>query len=94
MMFTGLGPKDALTLPRSFYKRRRDRHPALEDRRAGVLARARATLAAILAEAPPHDATTLCANSDGRPWTVERLPGLLAADPAQAGGGRAGSARA
>jgi hypothetical protein len=26
--------------------------------------------AAILAEAPEHDAITLCANSDGKPWTV------------------------
>ena len=29
-----------------------------------------AQLAAILAEAPQHDALTLCANSDGKPWTV------------------------
>jgi len=69
MMFTALGPRDALTLPRTFYK-------------AGEIATRRsktgepvfwscpAPLAAILSEAPSHDAVTLCANSDGKPWTV------------------------
>jgi integrase len=69
MMFTGLGPRDALTLPRSFYK-------------AGEIATRRsktgepvfwpcpAPLADILSAAPAHDAITLCANSDGKPWTV------------------------
>jgi integrase len=69
MMFTGLGPRDALTLPKGFYK-------------AGEIATRRsktsepvfwecpAPLAAILAEAPTHDAITLCANSDGKPWTI------------------------
>jgi integrase len=69
MMFTGIGPRDALTLPRSFYK-------------AGEIATRRsktgepvfwpcpAPLTAILAEAPRHEAVTLCANSDGKPWTV------------------------
>jgi integrase len=64
MMFTGLGPRDALTLPKGFYK-------------AGEIATRRsktsepvfwecpAPLAAILAEAPTHDAITLCANSGG-----------------------------
>jgi integrase len=68
MMFTGLGPKDALTLPRNFY-------------RAGEIATRRsktgkpvfwpvpAPLAAILDASPYHTATTLCANSDGLPWT-------------------------
>lgn len=62
-------PKDALTLPRTFYK-------------AGEIATRRsktgepvfwlcpAPLAAILEAAPTHNAVTLCANSDGRPWTV------------------------
>jgi integrase len=68
MMFTGLGPKDALALPRNFAK-------------GGEIATTRAKtgvpvfwpmpspLAAVLAEAPSHTATTLCANSSGRPWT-------------------------
>lgn len=69
MMFTGLGPKDALTLPRSFYK-------------AGEIATRRAKtgepvfwpvpspLAAVLDAAPQHNATTLCASSAGTPWTL------------------------
>jgi integrase len=69
MAFTGLGPKDALTLPKSFYK-------------AGEIATRRSKtgepvfwtcptpLAVILTEAPSHDAITLCANSDGKPWTL------------------------
>jgi hypothetical protein len=69
MMFTGLGPKDALALPRNSVK-------------GGEIATRRAKtgepvfwpmprpLATILDEAPPHSAITLCANSRGRPWTV------------------------
>ena len=69
MMFTGLGPKDALTLPRSFY-------------RAGEIATRRAKtgepvfwpvpspLAAVLDAAPQHNAPTLCASSAGTPWTL------------------------
>jgi hypothetical protein len=80
MMFTALGPKDALTLPKSFQK-------------AGEIATRRSKtgepvflpcptpLTAILAESPAHDAITVCANSDGKPWT---LSGFLAPDKAQA----------
>src|SRR6516164_8770636 len=67
MMFTGLGPKDALTLPRNH-------------RRIGEIATCRtnepvywpipAELEAVLRGAPEHAATTLCANSAGRPWTL------------------------
>lgn len=69
MMYTGLGPKDAMSLPRSFYK-------------GGEIASSRsktgepifwpvpAPLAELLDSAPRHDAITLCANSDGRPWTT------------------------
>jgi hypothetical protein len=69
MMFTGLGPKDALTLPRNFAK-------------GGEIATTRAKtgepvfwpmphpLADILDNAPHHLATTLCANSRGTPWTL------------------------
>jgi integrase len=70
MMFTGLGPKDALTLPRNFAK-------------GGEIATRRAKtgepvfwpmprpLAAILDQAPSHAAITLCANSRGLPWTLD-----------------------
>jgi integrase len=68
MMFIGLGPKDALTLPRSFY---REGEIATRRSKTGepVFWLCPAELAAILAEAPAHDATTLCANSNGLPWT-------------------------
>jgi integrase len=68
MMFTGLGPKDALTLPRSFYK---DGEIATRRSKTGepVFWPAPEPLRAILDAAPPHDAITLCANSYGRPWT-------------------------
>ena len=69
MMFTGLGPRDALTLPRSFYKAN---EIATNRSKTGepVFWPCPAPLTAILAEAPEHDAITLCANSDGKPWTV------------------------
>ena len=69
MMFTGLGPRDALTLPRSFYKAN---EIATNRSKTGepVFWPCPAPLTAILAEAPAHDAITLCANSDGKPWTV------------------------
>jgi integrase len=68
MMFTGLGPADALSLPRSFY---RNGEIATQRSKTGepVFWPAPATLATILAEAPGHNAVTLCANSVGRPWT-------------------------
>jgi integrase len=69
MMFTGLGPKDALTLPRSFY---RANEIATRRSKTGepVFWRCPAQLAEILAAAPVHQAITLCANSDGKPWTT------------------------
>ncbi len=67
-MFTGLGPKDALRLPRSFYNA-----AEIATRRsktgAPVFWRAPKALQRILTSAPAHDAITLCANSNGRPWT-------------------------
>jgi integrase len=68
MMFTGLGPKDALTLPRSFYK---GGEIATRRSKTGepVFWPCPAQLTTILAEAPRHDAITLCANSRGKPWT-------------------------
>jgi len=47
---------------------RRNFHATIENGRAGILARTSA-LRAILDTAPKHDAVTLCANSNGRPWT-------------------------
>jgi integrase len=68
MMFTGLGPKDALRLPRSFFK-----HREIATRRSKtgepVYWPAPSALIAILNETPTHAAVTLCANSYGRPWT-------------------------
>jgi integrase len=68
MMFTGLGPKNALRLPRTFYK-----DGAIATRRSKtaepVFWPAPALLGEILSKAPAHNAITLCANSRGEPWT-------------------------
>lgn len=68
MMFTGLGPKDALTLPRNFY---RGNEIATQRAKTGepVFWIVPSPLAAILDAMPQHSATTLCTNSDGLPWT-------------------------
>lgn len=68
MMFTGLGPKDALKLPRTHY---RDGEIATQRSKTGepVFWEAPVELQQILAAAPKHDAITLCANSNGKPWT-------------------------
>ena len=68
MMFTGLGPKDALELPRSFFK---DGEIATRRSKTGepVFWPVPQALREILDSAPGHDAITLCANSHGRPWT-------------------------
>jgi integrase len=69
MMFTALGPRDALTLPKSFYK---GGEIATKRAKTGepVFWTCPAPLTAILNDAPAHDAITLCANSDGKPWTL------------------------
>jgi integrase len=69
MMFTGLGPRDALALPRSYY---RDGEIATRRSKTGepVFWPCPAPLTEILASAPHHAAVTLCANSNGRPWTL------------------------
>ena len=69
MMFTGLGPKDALTLPRNH---RRNGEIATRRAKTGepVYWPIPAELEAVLMGAPEHAATTLCANSAGRPWTL------------------------
>jgi integrase len=68
MMYTGLGPKDALRLPRSFFKQG---EIATRRSKTGepVFWPAPSALTTILAESPEHNAITLCANSYGRPWT-------------------------
>lgn len=68
MMYTGLAPKDALSLPRSFYK---GGEIATKRAKTGqpVFWPAPRPLIDALAAAPPHDAITLCANSRGLPWT-------------------------
>jgi len=70
MMFTGLGPKDALGLPRTFYK---SGEIATRRSKTGepVFWPAPTPLREALALATEHDAITLCANSDGQPWTVD-----------------------
>lgn len=69
MMFTGLGPKDALSLPRSFF---RDGEIATRRAKTGepVFWPCPSPLIDILRTAPAHDAITLCANSMGKPWTL------------------------
>jgi integrase len=68
MMFTGLGPKDALRLPRTFYK---TGEIATRRSKTGepVFWPAPSALRVILDASPKHNAVTLCANSNGRPWT-------------------------
>jgi integrase len=69
MMFTGLAPKDALKLPKTFYH---DGEIAARRSKTGepVFWPAPQDLITILENAPSHGAITLCANSRGRPWTV------------------------
>jgi integrase len=69
MAFTGLGPKDALALPRNFAK---DGEIATRRAKTGepVFWPVPRQLAAILDRAPRHAAMTLCASSTGRPWTL------------------------
>lgn len=69
MMFTGLDPQDAVKLKKSTIK------DGLIDTARGKTSVAvwmpvPEPLLQILAEAPDHDAITLCANSRGRPWTI------------------------
>jgi integrase len=70
MMFTGLGPKDALSLPRNYW---RDGEIATRRAKTGepVFWPVPVPLDAVLRTAPRHDAVTLCASSTGRPWTLD-----------------------
>jgi integrase len=68
MMFAGLGPKDALKLPRSFFK---DGEIATRRSKTGVPVfwPCPAPLKELIEGAPAHHAITLCATSRGKPWT-------------------------
>jgi integrase len=69
MMFCGLDPKDALTLPCSAI-----RSDLIDLRRAKtnepVWIPLPSPVRAALAASPTHDAITVCATSHGRPWTT------------------------
>ncbi|KZL29447.1 tyrosine-type recombinase/integrase [Pseudovibrio sp. WM33] len=69
MMYTGLGPQDALTLSKQQYQ-----NGFISTRRAKtgapVFWPVITPLKAALDDAPEHEALTLCANSRGQPWTV------------------------
>ncbi len=69
MMFCGLDPKDTLELPRTAIK-----DGMIDTRRAKtnepVWIPLPGPVKAALAEAPNHNAITVCANSYGRPWTI------------------------
>src|SRR5258706_1577455 len=69
MLLTALGQKDAHPLPRTSLKGNKI---AMSRSKTGepVFWQCPAQLTAILAEAPRHDAITICANSRGKPWTV------------------------
>ena len=68
MAYTGLGPKDALALPRNSV---RNGEIATTRSKTGepVFWPIPAPLAVILDHAPHHMAMTLCAHSGGRPWS-------------------------
>lgn len=69
MMFTGLGPKDALSLPRNYW---RDGEIATRRAKTGEpVFWPLPALDAALRTAPRHDAVTLCASSASRPWTLD-----------------------
>jgi Phage integrase family len=70
MMYTGMAPVDVLELPRGVY---RDGEIVTKRSKTGtdVFWPVPAPLAEILANAPEHQAATLCANSHGRPWTID-----------------------
>lgn len=69
MMFTGLGPKETLSLPKTSY---RDGEISTSRAKTGepVFWPAPLPLAMILATAPEHGAETLCATSSGTTWTL------------------------
>lgn len=88
MAYTGLGPKDAVRLPRTALK---DGRISTQRSKTGeqVYWPCPAPLLVELAAMPPHDAVTVCASSHGKPWTqdglqtaFQRLKGKLEEDGA------------
>ncbi len=69
MMFTGLGPEEALTLQGEAF---RDGELSSSWVKTGerVFWSVPLPLTMILAVAPEHNASTLCANSEAKPWTL------------------------
>ncbi len=69
MMYTAMGPKDALALPKSAIK---DGLLTLKRSKTGqaVFLPVIGPLAEILARTSSHLAVTICASSAGRPWTT------------------------
>jgi integrase len=72
MMYTGIGPKDAISLPRTAY---RDGVIRLRRSKTGTPIHWPVVpqLADELTAAEPHEATTLCVSSLGRPWSQDGL---------------------
>ncbi|WP_320188251.1 tyrosine-type recombinase/integrase [Agrobacterium rosae] len=69
MMFYGLDPQDAISLPRTAIRK------GMIDTKRGktgeaVMLPLLEPVSAALDAAPEHSAITLCANSHGKPWTV------------------------
>ena len=72
MMFTGLGPKDAVGLDRAAYK---GGEIAVRRAKTGepVFWPVPIELREVLDAAPVHEASTLCATSRGEPWSQDGL---------------------
>lgn len=70
MMFAGLGPKDAIKLPKTGYQGGTIRLHRAKTGQA-VSWPLPDIAVEMLERAPRHDAITFCANSIGRPWTVD-----------------------
>jgi integrase len=69
LMYSGLGPKDALTLSKD---RVRDHEISTSRSKTGepVFVPMPEPLVEIIREAPSHAAPTVCANSNGESWTL------------------------
>lgn len=69
MMYTGMDPQDAISLPRSCIK---DGYIDSTRGKTGqpIWLPVPSQLQAIIRKAPKHDAITVCASSRGTPWTV------------------------
>jgi integrase len=68
-MFTGLRKSDVLALPKSAIRAGRIRHKTSKTGQE-VFLPLHPDLARLLSRAPSHNATTICATTQGTPWTV------------------------